>query len=143
MFGSLGFGEVMMILIIGLIIFGPKKLPEIGRSLGNAIREFRRASNDIVNTFTLDNGYNGNSRRSYNDYSSYTPPTPSHAEQTVSQTDFPADDVNVAPSPADDYPPEANAELEPAPQHRAPSAFRRALAARRKSSTHRNHRRRV
>ena len=44
MFGRLGAGEIILILALALIIFGPKKLPEIGRSLGNTLNEFRRAS---------------------------------------------------------------------------------------------------
>lgn len=147
MFGSLGFGEVMMILIIGLIIFGPKKLPEIGRSLGNAIREFRRASNDIVNTLSLDSDYSSSSRRSYTDYStSYAEPS-SYTEPTVSQSDIVADDVNVAPSPDELYSPlpeeTSNEGESTASSSKARSSHRRALAAHRLSAAHRNTRRRV
>lgn len=152
MFGSLGFSEVMMILIIGLIIFGPKKLPEIGRSLGNAIREFRRASNDIMNTLSLDTDYSTSSRRSYSDYnsssysSSYSE-TSSYAEPTVSQSDIVADDVNVAPSPDEPY---GNVYSEPdtattpeASSSKVRSSNRRVLANPRLSVAHRNTRRRV
>ena len=45
--GPLGFQEVILILIIALVIFGPKKLPDLGRSLGKALSEFRKASNEI------------------------------------------------------------------------------------------------
>ena len=44
MFG-IGMPELILILIVGLVVFGPSKLPEIGRSLGKAMREFRKASN--------------------------------------------------------------------------------------------------
>jgi TatA/E family protein of Tat protein translocase len=47
MFGSLGFQELMVIFIIALIVFGPRKLPEIGRSIGKALGEFKRATNDL------------------------------------------------------------------------------------------------
>lgn len=47
MFGSLGFQEIAVILILALLIFGPRKLPEIGRSLGRSLGEFRRATNDL------------------------------------------------------------------------------------------------
>lgn len=47
MFGSIGLPELMMIFIVALLLFGPRKLPEIGRSIGKAMGEFRRASNDL------------------------------------------------------------------------------------------------
>jgi len=47
MFGNIGFPELLIILIIALLIFGPKKLPEVGRNIGRAIREFRRASDEL------------------------------------------------------------------------------------------------
>jgi sec-independent protein translocase protein TatA len=42
--------ELIIILVIALIIFGPRKLPELGRSLGKSINEFKRASNELRNT---------------------------------------------------------------------------------------------
>jgi Tat protein translocase TatB subunit len=50
MFGTLGGGELLLILVIALIVFGPRKLPEIGRSVGKLMAEFRRASNDFKRT---------------------------------------------------------------------------------------------
>ena len=50
MFGSLGMPELVIILVIALIIFGPRKLPELGRSLGKSIGEFKKASNELRNT---------------------------------------------------------------------------------------------
>ena len=50
MFGSLGTMELVVILVIALIVFGPRKLPELGRSLGKSLGEFKRASNDLRNT---------------------------------------------------------------------------------------------
>jgi sec-independent protein translocase protein TatA len=47
MFGSIGGPELILILVIALIVFGPSKLPEIGKSLGKGILEFRRASNEF------------------------------------------------------------------------------------------------
>ena len=49
MFG-LGMQELVIILVIALIIFGPRKLPELGRSLGKSIGEFKKASNELRNT---------------------------------------------------------------------------------------------
>ena len=50
MFGSIGMPELIIIFVIALIIFGPRKLPELGKSLGRSLSEFKRASNDLRNT---------------------------------------------------------------------------------------------
>ena len=50
MFGSIGMPELVIILVIALVIFGPRKLPELGRSLGKSLGEFKRASNELRNT---------------------------------------------------------------------------------------------
>ena len=50
MFGSIGMPELIIILVIALIIFGPRKLPELGRSLGKSIGEFKKASNELRST---------------------------------------------------------------------------------------------
>ena len=50
MFGSIGMPELIVIFVIALIIFGPRKLPELGKSLGRSINEFKRASNELKST---------------------------------------------------------------------------------------------
>jgi sec-independent protein translocase protein TatA len=50
MFGSIGMPEMIVIGVIALLIFGPRKLPELGKSLGKSIAEFKRASNELKNT---------------------------------------------------------------------------------------------
>ena len=50
MFGSIGMPELIIIFVIALIIFGPRKLPELGRSLGKSIAEFKKASNELKST---------------------------------------------------------------------------------------------
>jgi sec-independent protein translocase protein TatA len=49
--GSLGWQEMTMIFILALLLFGPKELPKLGRTLGKAMTEFRRASSDLKATF--------------------------------------------------------------------------------------------
>jgi TatA/E family protein of Tat protein translocase len=45
--GQLGFQELLIIFVIALLVFGPKKLPELGKSLGKGLREFKRATEDL------------------------------------------------------------------------------------------------
>src|SRR5690242_9430022 len=45
--GNLGMPEILMIMVIALIIFGPRKLPELGKSLGKGLAQFRKASDDF------------------------------------------------------------------------------------------------
>ena len=49
--GSLGMQEIIVIFVLALIIFGPRKLPEIGKSLGKGLQEFKKASNDLKRTW--------------------------------------------------------------------------------------------
>ncbi len=49
--GNLGFPEMLVIAVIALIFFGPAKLPEIGKSLGKGIAEFKKASRDLARTW--------------------------------------------------------------------------------------------
>jgi len=78
--GPLGIPEMIIIAVVALIFFGPRKLPELGRSLGKSLAEFKRASNDLKNS--LDDEIRQEERRAV------TPPA-------VSATD----PVNL-PSPA-------------------------------------------
>ncbi|MBV8517108.1 MAG: twin-arginine translocase subunit TatB [Acidobacteria bacterium] len=50
MFGSIGVPELLLIFVVVLIVFGPRRLPEIGRTLGKALGEFRKATDDLKNT---------------------------------------------------------------------------------------------
>ena len=50
--GGIGGIEIFVILVVALVIFGPKKLPEMGRSLGKAIREFKSAGTEIQDELT-------------------------------------------------------------------------------------------
>jgi len=50
MFGSLGVPELLLIFVVILIVFGPRRIPEIGHMLGKALGEFRKATDDLKNT---------------------------------------------------------------------------------------------
>jgi TatA/E family protein of Tat protein translocase len=50
MFGPIGMPELVLIFLVALLVFGPRKLPELGRSLGRGIAEFKRASDDLKRT---------------------------------------------------------------------------------------------
>lgn len=54
MFGPLGFPELIFILVLALLIFGPKRLPEIGRTIGRGMAEFRKASTDLKRTINTE-----------------------------------------------------------------------------------------
>lgn len=71
MFG-IGFPELILILIIGLVVFGPGKLPEIGRAVGKGLQEFKKATSDLTNT--VNNPTNNASITP-------TPPNPANPEQ--------------------------------------------------------------
>ena len=50
MLGPIGMQELIIIFVIALIVFGPRKLPQLGKSLGRSIAEFKRASSELRNT---------------------------------------------------------------------------------------------
>src|SRR5262245_58140670 len=87
MFGSIGMPELIIILVIALIIFGPRKLPELGRSLGRSINEFKKASNELRST--LEEEIRVEETRGRTTPASATPPaaTPAPVDTaTVSRT---------------------------------------------------------
>jgi len=66
MLGNLGFGEIMMILVVVLLLFGARRLPEVGSSRGKGIREFKRSQSDVsdaVNTPVQSGDQAGSSRQ--------------------------------------------------------------------------------
>jgi sec-independent protein translocase protein TatA len=78
--GPLGMQEMIGIFIFALVLFGPKKLPELGRNLAKALTEFRRAKNELKSTFESHLSQLEQETR-IDDYvrpSSYTPPQISH-----------------------------------------------------------------
>lgn len=53
-FGNIGFGEIMMLLVIVLLLFGAKRIPEIAGSMGKGIREFKKSINEVQNSVQSD-----------------------------------------------------------------------------------------
>ncbi|WP_026694544.1 twin-arginine translocase TatA/TatE family subunit [Peribacillus kribbensis] len=51
MFSNIGFPGLILILVIALVVFGPQKLPEIGRSLGQTLKEFKKSSREAIEDF--------------------------------------------------------------------------------------------
>ncbi len=102
---GLGMPEVVLILVIALIVFGPRKLPELGKSLGQAMQQFRRASEDFKRTWEqevemekyrkTDSTSSGStyehtaSNEYYDPYNPYTEESDSgsHGETQTSQTE--------------------------------------------------------
>jgi sec-independent protein translocase protein TatA len=82
--GPIGFPELIVIFVVALIFFGPRKLPELGRSLGKSINEFKRASNELRST--LDDEIRAEERK----------PTPAAALPAA-----PTDTPSIAPPVAD------------------------------------------
>lgn len=89
MFGSLGFPEIFFIFVIALIIFGPRKLPELGKTLGEALGQFKRASDDFKRNWEEE--VELEKRR---------PVTPKPAENTFARAPEPAV-IDAAPADAD------------------------------------------
>src|SRR6478672_5951246 len=91
---NLGFPEMMFIFVLALILFGPKKLPEIGRQIGKGLAEFKRASNefqvqiqDEVRKLELESDLkNTIAPLSLENTVSYSPPAPSEPAATAAET---------------------------------------------------------
>ncbi|MBV9083846.1 MAG: twin-arginine translocase TatA/TatE family subunit [Acidobacteriaceae bacterium] len=101
--GPLGVQEIIGIFLVALLLFGPKKLPELGRTLGKAISEFRRAKNELKSTLeshlheleretrieepptyssSSDDYYSSNYSYPYEDNAPYEPPVASYVESS-------------------------------------------------------------
>lgn len=57
MFGSIGMTELIVIMVVALIVIGPKRLPELARTLGKALGDFKRATSDFQNSFSMEDDY--------------------------------------------------------------------------------------
>jgi sec-independent protein translocase protein TatA len=92
MFGSIGMPELIIILVIALIIFGPRKLPELGKSLGRSLNEFKKASTDLQNTLEQEIKI-----EEQKESASRLKQEQDTATAAVDKDDHPRDDQNTAP----------------------------------------------
>jgi TatA/E family protein of Tat protein translocase len=95
--GPLGVPELIVIFIVALIVFGPRKLPELGRSLGKSLAEFKRASNELRST--LDEEIKNEERKAaVLTPPAVTPTSPAAAEPAEPAAASPLADETVARS---------------------------------------------
>mgnify|MGYP006447509225 CR=1 FL=1 len=57
LFGSIGIPELLIIFVVALVVIGPKLMPEIAKTLGKALRDFKRATSDFQDTINLETDY--------------------------------------------------------------------------------------
>ena len=57
LFGSIGMTELIVIMVVALVVIGPKRLPEMARTLGKALGDFKRATSDFQSSFNLEDDY--------------------------------------------------------------------------------------
>ena len=111
MFG-MGMPEILLILAIALVVIGPKKLPDLAKSMGRAMREFKKATNELKESLEIDtelsdvkkafNDMNRNVKESVDLAGSYKASTPSGSSQepsaAASETSPPKDDTAGDPT---------------------------------------------
>jgi sec-independent protein translocase protein TatA len=96
MFGSLGGPEIVLILVIALIVFGPRRLPDIGKSMGKMLAEFRKASNDFKRT--IEEEVEAEKIRESIQSASVPEPTPSKAAEPTPEPTSKTPDQAGAPA---------------------------------------------
>jgi TatA/E family protein of Tat protein translocase len=107
--GPLGMPEMIVIFVIALLVFGPRKLPELGRSLGKSLGEFKRASNELRNT--LEEEVRVEEQREATQRVAAPPAGPRPVDPPV--VDAPVDDTPAEDIPAADITPRPAADTTP------------------------------
>lgn len=112
MFGSIGMPELILIFVVALLVFGPKKLPEIGKSLGKGLAEFKKASDELKKT--IEDEIESGKREATSVRQSVTEATNLIAPpETVARADAPAAPPEPAAAP--------QSEAAPAPRPPTPA----------------------
>jgi TatA/E family protein of Tat protein translocase len=100
MFGNIGMPELIVIFTIALLIFGPRKLPELGRSLGKSLSEFKKASNELRNTLEEEIRVEEQQQRE-TVKTAAAPPTPAPPAVTAGTPEIHSEDTASAARAAD------------------------------------------
>lgn len=118
MFGPIGMPELILIFLVALLVFGPRKLPELGKSLGRGLAEFKRASEDLKRTIEDEIEQGKHQVSAVRDEVNSAREQAGELGQTIASTvNAPASSPATAPSPA---PPPAAAAPEDAVPPPAP-----------------------
>jgi sec-independent protein translocase protein TatA len=89
--GNIGVPELIVIFVVALLVFGPRKLPEIGKSLGKALKEFQRARNELISTVEEE------VRKIESEPTSSSTPTNTQAQPVPSVESYPHDTTEKMP----------------------------------------------
>jgi sec-independent protein translocase protein TatA len=98
MFGSIGGPELILIFLVALLIFGPRKLPELGRMLGKGLGEFRRAANDLRVSLETEVARETPARDAEGGATGTAPTLAAAPGATPRQGSAPLDDASTAPA---------------------------------------------
>jgi sec-independent protein translocase protein TatB len=109
MFG-IGMPELILIAVVALIVLGPQKLPDLAKSLGRAVREFRKATSELKETLQVDNELS-EVKKAFSDFQSDVNQTIQSEARTEASTASTAPPAAQAPAPA--APPAGLATAEP------------------------------
>jgi len=92
-FEFLGTTELLVIMVVALVLFGPRKLPELGRSLGRSLNEFKRASDDLKRTWEKEVAAEQTVGRVYSELANFPPepPPPTVELSNVESVDAPTE----------------------------------------------------
>src|SRR5713226_7771769 len=100
MFGSIGMPELILIFVVALLVFGPKKLPEIGKSLGKGLAEFKRASDELKKTIEQEIEQGKNEVSTVRDHLASVPESLRSAPPLEDRASLPRGEAATVPAPA-------------------------------------------